>query len=100
MDAIQLLMVLFLNLNEPCSAMPTSVERLGGEDYQTLRYDCGAKAFKIWSRRCPEGEGFWGRPFFLEEVNSQSGIYVNRFGEVQTGWHVTFDEAYTPRCGT
>lgn len=99
MDAIQLLMGLFLNLSEPCTAMPATEERLGREDYQTLRFDCGVKQFKIWSRRCPEG-GFWGRPFFLEEVNSQQGLYVNRFGEVQTGWHVTMTEAYSPRCGS
>ena len=99
MDAIQLLMVLFLNLNEPCTAMPATEARLGSERYQTLHYDCGAKQFKIWARRCPEG-GFWGRPFFLEEVNSQQGLYVNRFGKVQTGWHVTLAETYTPRCGS
>ena len=100
MDAIQLLMALFLNLNEPCTAKPVELQRLSGQDYQILRYDCGAKRFKIWQRFCAEGQGYWGRPFFLEEENGQQGVYVNRFGEVQTGWHVSVVEIYVPRCGT
>ena len=100
MDAIQLLMVLFLNLNEPCTAKPAELQRFSGQEYQILRYDCGAKQFKIWQRFCPEGRGYWGRPFFLEEENEQQGVYVNRFGEVQTGWHVSVIETFVPRCGT
>lgn len=100
MDAIQLLMVLFLNLNEPCSAMPADDTRLSQQEYRQLRFDCGAKQFRIWSRRCRDGQGYWGRPFFLEEVNSQHGIYLNRFGELHTGWHVSLDDTYVPSCGT
>ena len=100
MDAISLLMVLFLNLNEPCTAMPAELQHVSGQDYQILRYACGAKAYKIWQRKCNDGQGYWGRPFFLEEENSQQGLYVNRFGEVVTGYHVSITETYVPLCGS
>lgn len=100
MDAISLLMVLFLNLNEPCTAMPAELQHFSGQDYQILRYTCGAKAYKIWQRKCNDGHGYWGRPFFLEEENSQQGLYVNRFGEVVTGYHVSITETYVPLCGS
>lgn len=100
MDAITLLMVLFLNLNEPCTAKPVEEQRIGRQDFQLMRWDCGAKQFRIWSRKCREGQGYWGRPFFLEEVNSQQGLYMNRFGELHTGWHVSMDDVYFPACGS
>lgn len=97
-------MVLFLNLNEPCTAMPVEEQRIGRQEFQQLRFDCGAKQFRIWSRFCrfangATHDGYWGRPFFLEEVNSQQGLYLNRFGELHTGWHVHLDETYVPHCG-
>lgn len=85
MHAITLLMTLFLNLNEPCTAMPAEEQRIGRQEFQQLRFDCGSKQFRIWARHCPEGQGYWSRPFFLEEVHSQQGLYMNRFGEVHTG---------------
>ena len=100
MDAIQLLMMLFLNLNEPCTALPVEEQRTSGQEYQQLRFDCGAKQFRIWSKKCRDGTGYYGRPFFLEELNSQQGLYMNRFGELHTGWHVSLEETYAPLCGT
>lgn len=99
MDAIALLMTLFLNLNEPCTALPADLQRLNGQDYQVLHYDCGAKRFKIWSQKCQPGD-YWGRPFFLEEENSQTGLYMNRFAEIHAGFHVSLAETYVPRCGS
>jgi hypothetical protein len=100
MDAISLVMALFLNLNEPCTALPAEESMIGGQDYRILRYDCGAKRFRIAQRLCREGRGFWGRPFLLQEEASQQGLYVNRFGEVMAGWHVAFDDVYFPACGS
>ena len=99
MDAISLIMILFLNLNEPCTALPADETRISGEDYQILRYACGSKNFRIWQRKCQEGQGYWGRPFFLVEENSQMGLYINRFGEIHTGFHVMLEETYLPHCG-
>jgi hypothetical protein len=97
MSPIELLMMLFLNMSEPCNALPAEVQSLGRQDYQILAWQCGDKKFKIWQKAC-EGK-YWSRPFFLEEENSQSGIYQNQFAELQTGYHVNINETYVPRCG-
>lgn len=99
MDALSLMMLLFLTLSEPCNAMPAEETRLQGEDFQVLRFECGAKSFKVWSRRCVEG-GYWSRPFLLEETNSGQGFYFDRFADVHSGWHVRLEETYVPRCGS
>ena len=99
MDAISLIMALFLNLNEPCTALPASIIALEGQDYQVLHYWCGDKTFRIWQRHCTIGS-YWGRPFLLEESTTGHGVYVNRFGEVQSGWHVSMNDTYFPLCGS
>ncbi len=60
-------MMLFLNMSEPCNALPAEVQSLGRQDYQILAWQCGDKKFKIWQKAC-EGK-YWSRPFFLEEEN-------------------------------
>jgi len=99
MDAIQLLMMLFLNLSEPCTALPAQLQSIGRQNFQVMNYHCGGKDFKVWQRWCREGQGFWSRPFMLTEENTQEGIYMNQFGELVTGYHVTLDKIYIPRCG-
>ncbi len=86
MDAIQLLMAMFLNLSEPCNALPTLTEAIGGHDFQVLRYTCGGKEFKIWSAWCPDGRGFWSRPFMLTEENSQHEASYCRW-RLPASWH-------------
>lgn len=99
MDAIELLMSLFLNLSLACHAGPVTTTAIGRVHFQQLHYTCGPdKHFVIWQRQC-EGS-YWTRPFFLEETNSQRGIYLNEFGELVTGWHVRLSECHIPGCGT
>lgn len=99
MDAISAMVGLFLNLSVACNALPAMVTRLQGEDFQVLQFECGAKSFRVWSRRCVEG-GYWTRPFLLEETTSGQGFYFDRFAEVHSGWHVRLEDTYVPRCGT
>lgn len=100
MDAITVLMLLMLTVSEPCTALPDQQTRLGGETYRIEAYRCGEMTTRVWSRWCPEGQGFWSRPFLLEDQASGRGVYLNRFAELQAGWHVRLDEVYVPRCGT
>ncbi len=110
MDAIALMMSLFLNLNAPCDAGPAEWRRIGMEDFQVLTFTCGAKHFEVWQRRCvaPPAEGvedqrragYWSRPFFLQETNTREGFYLNRFAEVHAGAGIHLGETYIPPCGT
>lgn len=100
MDAITLMMTLFLNLNEACTALPADEQRVGPETFLILNYSCGEKRFRIWSRRCTEVRPYWSRPFLLEETGSQQGFYLNQFAELQSGYRVALRETYVPKCGT
>ncbi|MCS6290368.1 MAG: hypothetical protein H8K10_15540 [Nitrospira sp.] len=99
MDALSLMMALFLNLSEACTALPADEQRVGLERFQILNYACGDKRFRIWSRRCLDGRPYWSRPFLLEETGSGQGFYMNQFAEVQSGYHVELRETYVPKCG-
>lgn len=105
------MMVLFLNGNALCNARPMELQDIQGEHYRLLVWQCGergtpeGKTFRIWSRQCPpqakRGEAtWWSRPFLLEELTSGHGFYLNRFAELQSGWHVLLDDTYYPDCGS
>lgn len=111
MDALQVLMALMLTFNEPCTALPDARTTRGGRDYKIETYRCGDAMVRLWSSWCrlpavagepraARGEGYWSRPFLLEDERSGKGVYLNRFAELQVGWHVMIDEVYLPRCGT
>lgn len=93
-----MMMALFLNLNEACTALPVEEQRIGLEAFQIVHYACGEKDFRIWSRRCKDGRPYWSRPFLLEETHSQQGFYLNQFAELQSGYHVQLSETYVPKC--
>lgn len=114
MDALQVLMALLLTVNEPCTALPDQQTALGGQTFKVAPYRCGDATIRLWSGWCPRpavsgvpdhgsrgtDHGYWSRPFLMEDEQSGQGVYLNRFAELQTGWHVLFDEVYVPRCGT
>ncbi len=100
MDAIAMLMTLMLTLSEPCTALPDEQTVLSGETYRIETYRCGETRVKVWSRYCPDGRGYWSRPFLLEDDHSGRGVYLGRFAELHTGWHVLINDVYIPRCGT
>jgi len=101
MDALTLLMSLMLTLSEPCIALPDTVTQLGSETYRVERYRCGETSLVLWTRRCNEASPveYWTRPFLMENERTGEGIYLNRFAELQAGWHVKLDEIYQPACG-
>lgn len=108
MDAIQLMLVLFLgfgaaNSSEGCQALPAEVQNIGKQDFQILNFQCGPKHFKVWHYWCAEGQGYWSRPFLLEEINvSHAGFYLNRFGEIHGSSYVeplSLRDIYLPKCG-
>ena len=107
MDAIQLMLSLFLNAMLMCSAGPATDRQLNGILYQVIAYDCAqpeVKHFEVWSRRCLNEDTqatYQARPFLLEEAVSHVGFYLNEFGEVHAsttgGLHA--NDLYVPRCG-
>lgn len=109
MDAIQLMLALFLHAVLVCTAEPTEVRRLDTKPdpilYQVQTYDCGAKRFEVWARACfnqDRHEGYLARPFLLAEVHEHVGFYLNQFGEVHasvTGG-LMINDVYVPGCGT
>jgi len=99
MDAIQIIMLLLLTLNEPCTALPDQQTDLQGQTYKIEPYRCGDAQVRVWSVWCAEARGYWSRPFLMEDEHSGKGVYLNRFAELQTGWHVALDEVYRPHCG-
>jgi hypothetical protein len=100
MDAIVVMMSVFLHLSEPCTALPAVETMIAQQTYQVAPFDCGSKRLEIWQRRCEDGQGYWSRPFLLVDVASQQGFYLDRFGEVHSGWHVLMNDCYIPRCGS
>jgi len=99
MDALSLMMALFLNLSEACTALPAEEQQVGREAFQILNYRCGDKSFRIWSRRCTDGRPYWSRPFLLEETGTRQGFYLNQFAELQSGYRVELHDTYIPKCG-
>ena len=99
MNAIELMMALFLNASIMCHALPADVQQIGGRDYQILSFACGEYLFQIWQRRCEPGN-YWTRPFLLKELSTDRGFYLNQFAELYSGEHVSLDEVYVQPCGT
>lgn len=109
MDAIWLMVLLFLNGNALCEADPATLTKLGGQTYQVLQWTCGDKQFQVWQRWCPMNDppgvepspprGYWSRPYYLEETRSGHGFYLNRFAEIHAGIHIDVEEIYRPPCG-
>lgn len=102
MDAIALVMALFLTASEPCTELPARETVVGGETYRIQALRCGEATVKVWSYQCqarPGSTPYWSRPFLLEEERTGEGLYLNRFAELQAGWHVALDDVYRPACG-
>jgi hypothetical protein len=102
MDAITIMLALVLQVNEPCTEMPPRVTDVGGETYRIQPLRCGDTTIRVWSYRCHvamSGETYWSRPFLMEDDRTGEGIYLNRFAELQAGWHVGLNELYRPACG-
>lgn len=72
---------------------------IGKETYQMTTYRCVTHTFKVWQRFCREGQGFYSRPFLIEETHSGESFYLNRFGEVMAGKRIELGEVYVPHCG-
>ena len=98
MDAISLVIALFLNLSQVCDAMPAAETRLNEHTYRVLIWNCDhGKVFHAWEQRCPDGS--YSLPFYLEETTSSRGLYVNRFGEVMAaGINIEQVEAHAWGC--
>ncbi len=103
------MMIVFLgfggnNSTDACQAQPATVQRVGQQNFQVLHFTCGPKHFRVWQYWCAEGQGYWSRPFLLEETNvHRSGFYLNRFGEVHATPFtdpITTSDLYLPRCGS
>jgi hypothetical protein len=109
MDAIQVMMALFLNAMLACSAHPIEDRTLDHKpnpiQYQVMVYDCGDRQFEVWARACVNDDThvrYQARPFLLAETHSHVGFYVNQFGEVlasATGG-LLVNQVYVPLCGT
>lgn len=98
MDALEIIMALMLTLSEHCTLLPDQQTRLGGENYRIEIYRCGETTIRRWSRHCAAGN-YWSRPFLLENARTGEGVYLNRFGALEAGWHVSLDDVYVPACG-
>lgn len=95
------MIALFLNQAGGCDAQPATVQRIGNQDFQVLQWVCGAQSWKAYQRHCQSGSGeWWGRPFFLEETNGHTALYLNRFAELQVGRGAQMFDAYLPGCGS
>jgi hypothetical protein len=121
MDAIQLMLGLFLNAMLACSALPAEdrdlptvasplyaqhrTASLPKTVYQVLPYQCGDKHFEVWSRSCQEvqsSERYFTRSFLLVERRENVGFYLNQFGELHasTTGTLQLNDLYVPQCGS
>lgn len=107
MDLIAIMAALFLNLSTGCDALKADVMRAGGQDYLIQSWTCSDKKgsvhlWRTWQRQCVanNGQQFWGRPYFLEDITNHFAIYHNRFGEIQGGFGAAIENAYVGLCGS
>jgi hypothetical protein len=103
MDALSLVLSLFLTGSPFCSAEPALETVLGRQSYLVLSYGCGAQQWRAWHRWCvieSSGATYLGRPFYLVETHSQVALYLSRFGEVSVGVGAQLSDAYTPSCNS
>ena len=102
MDLIGVMLSLFLNFSDGCSASPAEARKVNGEQYQVLAYDCGTHHWQVWQHECvmPNGTRYYGRPYFLTDADTSFSFYLNRFGELQGGYGALIQEAYLPLCGS
>lgn len=95
--ATELIIALFLSMSCTMASIDQTV--LSKETFQVTTYRCVTHTFKVWQRFCKEGQGFYSRPFLIEETHSGQGFYLNRFGEIMAGQNVSMDTVYVPSCG-
>jgi hypothetical protein len=104
MDALQIIMMMFLlGPGSSCSALPAEATQLEGQNYQKMRWLCGDHQVEAWQRQCfgtDRKDEYWTRPFMLVDSTTGNRVYLNRFAEMQAGWHVPLDETYIPKCGS
>lgn len=95
MDAITLIITLFLNLAPGCDAQPAREVQINKIEYRVLTWQCiHGQTYQAWYKRCPNG--LYSLPFYLEETTSKRGFYTNRFGEtVAAGSNIENVDAYT-----
>ncbi len=98
MDAIALIITLFLTLSPVCEAVPATETDLSDHTYRIIEWACAdGQHFQAWQRQCPDGT--YTIPFYLIETTSSRGLYVNHFGEVMAaGINIEQVEAYAWGC--
>ena len=103
MDALSLILSLFLSGSAACSADPAMEQRVGNANYLVLSYHCGTQQWRAWHRWCTvesSGVQYIGRPFYLVDQQSQVALYLSRFGEVQIGIGAELEDSYVPLCNS
>ena len=98
-NAIEFMMMLFLNLGDPCNAAPIEIVEVGEQTFIALTYVCGDKVFIVWHLKCTDRENIFGRPFWLQEIHSGYAFYINKFGEVLVGFKPRLDQMLIHGCG-
>ncbi len=100
-NAIEVIIFLFLSLSTPCNALPAQTTDVGNRNYIVLPYTCGEKMFFVWHLECTNrpGESMMSRPFYIHELGTGYGLYVNKLGEVVTGFNPSLDKMLIYNCG-
>ncbi len=102
MNAIEVIIYLFLSLSTPCNALPAEVMDVGNRDYIVIPYTCGERLFFVWRLKCeshPEAL-IMSRPFYIHELDSGFSLYVSKTGEVRADTNLTLDKMHVYNCGT
>ena len=97
MTATELIIALFLSMS--CTMTDIQQQDLSKQTYQVTTYRCVTHTFKVWQRFCNEGQGYYSRPFLIEETHTGEGFYLNQFGEIMAGQRVEMNQLYVPACG-
>ncbi len=100
-NAIEVIVFLFLNLSTPCNALPAEVITLGNRDFITTPYTCGDKMFFVWHLKCETHPNrlIMSRPFYIHELGTGFGLYVDKRGEVRTGVNKSLYNMSIYNCG-
>ncbi len=87
----------FLRLNDACDALPAEEQTIGGQEFRIRRYRCGARLWRLWELRCPEG--YWSHVVKIDSADwRESAYYMDRFASWHRGQPAELVQAYARPC--
>ena len=100
MTPIELLLTWFISFNAACLPAQYDITKLSGDTFKVVDWSCKAPVhLRVWYRWCVDGQGFWSRPFLMENTDTNEGFYMNKFGEIMWGYNPSLSDVYIPKCG-